>query len=315
MEPDKATMDGLAAQLPLPDLAIEDSLQVETRPKLDSYPDLLYFAWIVPHPDDPTVPLRSLEFTDVSFFMTGNAVITTRPGPVRAIDQLLRGEIAVSNPKPSWLVHAILDRTTDDLMDTVDSGSDKLDDLENKVVEKADQSQIQVLYAIKRPAPAAAPRRPGERDVIRELARQEAWVGRDAYMYYQDVGDHLARISDEVDTYFDVSTGIMDIYLSAQNNRMNEIMKQLTAVATIFHAAHAHLRHLRDEPAHGHVAPSRRRHVGIRARRGLHGRHRGRDGRLVPKEEVVVERGSDTPAPSSPEPPRDHSHDVWSSRT
>jgi magnesium transporter len=234
LDPDEATMAGLAEQLDLPDLAVEDSLQVETRAKLDSYPDLLYFAWIVPIPADPDTPLRSLEFCDVSFFMTKSAVVTTRPGPVKAIDDLLRGRVLVSSAQPSWLVHAILDRTTDELLDTVDAGSDKLDDLENAVVEKADQSQIEALYVIKRQLLSLRRIVQGERDVMRELARQEAWVGRDAYMYYEDVSDHLARIADEVDTYLDMATGIMDIYLSAQNNRMNEIMKQLTAVATIF---------------------------------------------------------------------------------
>ena len=234
VEPDAATMATLSAQLDLPALAGEGALGTETRAKLDIYPELLYFAWIVPVPVQPDLPLRSLAFIDVSFFMTRSAVVTTRPGPVRAIDDLIRGKLDVSSAQPAWLVHAILDRTTDDLLDTVDAGSDKLDELENAVVQKADQSQIQTLYGIKRQLLGLRRVVQGERDVIRELARSEAWVGRDAYMYYQDVGDHLARISDEVDTYFDVATGIMDIYLSAQNNRMNEIMKQLTVVATIF---------------------------------------------------------------------------------
>ena len=234
VEPDDAVMAQLTAQLSLPELAVEDALGQETRAKLDSYPDLLYFAWIVPVPDQPDVPLRSLDFIDISFFMTRNAVVTTRPGPVKVIDDLLRGNLEVSSAQPSWLVHAILDRTTDDLLDTVDAGSDKLDELENAVVEKADQSQIQALYVIKRQLLSLRRVVQGERDVVRELTRDEAWVSKEAYMYYQDVGDHLARIADEVDTYFDVATGIMDIYLSAQNNRMNEIMKQLTVVATIF---------------------------------------------------------------------------------
>ena len=74
----------------------------------------------------------------------------------------------------------------------------------------------------------------GERDIIRELSRAEAWIGPDAYVYYQDVGDNIARVADEVDTYLDVASGIMDIYLSAQGNKLNQIMKQLTVVATIF---------------------------------------------------------------------------------
>src|SRR5574340_1584702 len=53
-------------------------------------------------------------------------------------------------------------------------------------------------------------------------------------MYFQDVGDHLARLADQIYTYREVANGTMDSYLSAQSNRMNQIMKQLTVVATIF---------------------------------------------------------------------------------
>jgi magnesium transporter len=73
-----------------------------------------------------------------------------------------------------------------------------------------------------------------ERDVVRGLARLEAFVEPEAYMYFQDIGDHLARVADQIDTYREVANGTMDIYLSAQSNRMNQIMKTLTVVATIF---------------------------------------------------------------------------------
>ncbi len=234
VDPGPKTLGKLVEQVPLPPLALEDITHRQVRAKVDLYPDLLFFIWIVPEPDDPKHPVKTLTYTDVCFAVHEHVVITTRRGPVKAVDDLLHGELKVSSPDPVWLVHAILDRSTDQLLDTVDSGSERLDELENEVLERADQAQLQTLYAMKRQLLELRKVVQGERDVVRELARSEAWVARDAYMYYQDVGDHLARIADEVDTYFDVATGIMDIYLSSQNNRMNEIMKQLTVVATIF---------------------------------------------------------------------------------
>ena len=73
-----------------------------------------------------------------------------------------------------------------------------------------------------------------ERDIVRELARESDVISEDAYRYFADVGDHLALAQDSIETYQDVGQSSMDIYLSAQSNRMNEIMKQLTVVATIF---------------------------------------------------------------------------------
>ena len=73
-----------------------------------------------------------------------------------------------------------------------------------------------------------------ERDILRGFARESDIIGEDAYRYFQDVSDHVARVLDSIETYQDVAASVMDVYLSAQNNRMNEIMKQLTVVATIF---------------------------------------------------------------------------------
>ncbi|MBN2839756.1 MAG: magnesium and cobalt transport protein CorA, partial [Coriobacteriia bacterium] len=73
-----------------------------------------------------------------------------------------------------------------------------------------------------------------EREAVRGLARLEAFVEPEAYMYFDDVGDHLARLGDTIDTYREVANGTMDLFLSVQSNRMNGIMKQLTVVATIF---------------------------------------------------------------------------------
>ena len=66
------------------------------------------------------------------------------------------------------------------------------------------------------------------------MVRRQQFVSQDAYLYFQDVGDHLARAVDTLDTYRDVASGTMDLYLSAVSNRLNVVMKRLTLVATVF---------------------------------------------------------------------------------
>ena len=92
---------------------------------------------------------------------------------------------------------------------------------------------------------------------LRGFARESDVISEDAYRYFQDVGDHIARALDSIETYQDVGASVMDVYLSAQSNRMNEIMKQLTVVATIFMPLTLHLGYLRNEPHGGHVADRR----------------------------------------------------------
>ena len=124
--------------------------------------------------------------------------------------------------------------------------------------------------------------------MVRGLARLEAFVEPDAYMYFQDVGDHLARLADQIDTYRDVANGTMDIYLSSQSNRMNGIMKQLTVVATIFMPLTLISGIYGMNVLKGMWPPVGGRLV-VRGHHRHHGRHRGLDGWSLQEERLVVE--------------------------
>ena len=134
----------------------------------------------------------------------------------------------------AWALHAVLDRAVDEIFPAVDYAADELDSIEDGLLQKASEADLHRLYAMKRLLVALHKTVAPERDVVRGMARQNELISQDAYLYFQDIGDHLARVADSIETYRDVASGAMDIYLSAVNNRMNAIMKQLTVVATIF---------------------------------------------------------------------------------
>ena len=135
---------------------------------------------------------------------------------------------------PEWTLHAILDRSVDGLLPAIDGMSDRLDAVEDAMLGDPSEKDLHELYGIKRALVALYRVVAGERDVLRALARHDEFMSEEAYLYFQDVGDHVARISDAIDTYRDVAASAMDIYLSAISNRLNVVMKQLTVVATIF---------------------------------------------------------------------------------
>lgn len=230
MDPDQETVTSLGAQFPLHPLAVEDLLHFPQRPKLDTYADNLFLVWVAPHlGSDQT--LRSVE---IDTFLGTDYLITSHREPIKAIDDVAADACGVVARGAEWTLHNILDRSVDDMFPVVDMVGEELDRIEDELLSKVRDDQLQDLYKVKRVMLNLHKVIGPERDVLRALARHDEFVSQEAYLYFQDVGDHVARVSDAVDTYRDVASSVMDIYLSAISNRLNVVMKQLTVVATIF---------------------------------------------------------------------------------
>jgi magnesium transporter len=136
---------------------------------------------------------------------------------------------------PDWTLHAIIDRLVDSALPLVDEMGDELNAIEDSMLDENPRTEdLKRLHQVRRQLVRMHKVFAPERDVLRALARERDIVSEEAYRYFLDVGDHVARVLDSVETYQDVGASVMDVYLSAQNNRMNDIMKQLTVVATIF---------------------------------------------------------------------------------
>lgn len=227
---DEAALKAVSERFPLPSLAIEDCLHFPQRPKIDIYHDQSFLIWLLPQ----MIIGDGVEAHEVDVFLGEEYLITVHRGDVTALDRIMDHADAHLVRGAEWTLHAILDAAVDEVFPVVDALSDELEQLEDLMLTDARPEYLQRLYAAKRALVRLHKIVSPERDVVRGLARQEAFVEPDAYMYFEDVGDHLARLTDQIDTYREVANGTMDIFLSSQSNRMNGIMKQLTVVATIF---------------------------------------------------------------------------------
>ncbi len=229
-DPDEASLRRVSERVPLPPLAIEDCLHFPQRPKLDVYHDLSFAIWLLPQmlTDDGVVT------HEIDLFLTDQYLVTVHRSDVSALTRIMDRADSFLARGVEWTVHAILDAAVDEVFPIVEAVSDELEEIEDLVLAEARPEYLQRLYASKRALVALHRVVNPERDVVRGLARLEAFVEPEAYMYFDDVGDHLARLSDTIDTYREVANGTMDLFLSVQSNRMNGIMKQLTVVATIF---------------------------------------------------------------------------------
>jgi len=230
LDGDEPTLTVLAEEFNLHPLLVEDSIHEQRRPKLDAFDDGVFLAWLTPeHPLDDGIVASELDV-----FLGADYLITIHSARDTTVTDVIAEVSRTVAMGPDWVLHAIIDRLVDSVLPLADSLGDELEDIEDALLRAPRAEDLRRLYAVRRRLVRLHRLVAPERDILRGLARERGVVSEEAYRYFQDVGDHLARVEDSIETYRDVGAAAMDIYLSAQSNRMNEIMKQLTVVATIF---------------------------------------------------------------------------------
>ena len=230
LSPNSDDLSALEARFDLHPLALEDSAHPQRRAKLDVYPSGLFLVWITPfHRRGDSVTSHELDV-----FIGRDYLVTLHAEANKAIEAVAAEALRTLQGGADWTLHSIIDQSVDSVLPLVDSVGEQLETVEERMLDAPRQEDLLSLHRIRRQLLRLHRIVGPERDVIRGVARERDVVSEDAYRYFQDVGDHLARVQDSIETYQDVAASVMDVYLSAQNNRMNEIMKQLTVVATIF---------------------------------------------------------------------------------
>jgi magnesium transporter len=135
------------------------------------------------------------------------------------------------------LLYRIVDGLVDSFFPILADFDDRIDELEDAIFLRASDEQLQEIFAMKRLFVGLRKAITPERDLFASLTGgvdQLPDMGEDDERYFRDVYDHLIRISDLIDTYRDLLTTSMDVYLSTVSNRLNAVIKQLTIIATIF---------------------------------------------------------------------------------
>jgi magnesium transporter len=228
--PTSDDLSALETRFDLHPLALEDTAHARRRAKVDTYPSGLFLVWVTPHrPRGNSVSSHELDV-----FIGKDYLVTLHAEANKTVDNVAADTLRTLKGGPDWTLHAIIDQLVDSTMPLVDSLGEQLEAVEERMLEAPRQEDLLSLHKIRRQLLRLHRIVAPERDVIRGVGRERDVVSEDAYRYFQDVGDHLSRVQDSIETYQDVASSVMDVYLSAQNNRMNEIMKQLTVVATIF---------------------------------------------------------------------------------
>jgi magnesium transporter len=223
----------LGEKFSLHGLALEDVVNLHQRPKVEEYAENVF---IVTRMIDPGPPLTTEQ---LSMFLGERFLLTfqERPGdcfePVRVRLRAGRGQIRSRNV--DYVAYALLDAVIDGYFPVLETSGERLEVLEDSVMEQSADIQVKQIHEIKRELLHLRRAIWPQREMINALIRESSpFVTGQTRIYLRDCYDHTVQLMDIVETYREIATGLVDVYLSRMSTRLNEIMKVLTIISTIF---------------------------------------------------------------------------------
>jgi len=216
-------------------LSVEDAVSARQYPKVEAYDGYLY---VILHGIAFNRADSSFLTQDVDFFLGPAFLVTVHGGDCPSIADLC--EHATRNAKilgegSVKLFHRIVDSMVDHYRPEIDRLEDRLDVMEKRIFDRPDPRQVRQILDEKRQVAGLRRIVTPQRDVIARLARRDfPDISTEMSFQFRDVYDHLVRIADDVLMFQDRITGMLDAHLSNVSNRLNEVMKVLTVVATVF---------------------------------------------------------------------------------
>jgi magnesium transporter len=216
-------------------LAVQDALEKLPNPKIETFPGLLY---VVLHGINFAPESDTFETDDTDFFLNREFLVTVHGSPRRSIDEVARSCVAndlVLGEGTVALMHRIIDRMIDHYRPEVDELEERLDDIEEKVIESPTDELTRQILTIKRDIAQMRRIVLPQRDVVGRLSRREFDIIDQEMSYrFRDVFDQLVRMSDSAIIFQERVTGILDAHLASISNQLALSSQRLAAVATIF---------------------------------------------------------------------------------
>ncbi len=232
---DSKTDSILREVLELHPLTVEDIVGDLPHPKVEDFGRYLY---IIAHGIDQAVGTPdSLQTIELDIVLGERFVFTHQTRPMRSVaavrDEVSRG-CHLFEKGAAWIVHALLDHLIDHYLPLMDAFDDAIDAIEIEVVTNPSQAALPRIFTLKHSLMTLRRVAVHQREILLRLSRGEfALIPAPLLPFFRDVYDHFTRVADLCDSYRELVSGALDAYLTTTSNRMNEIMKVLTAIATV----------------------------------------------------------------------------------
>lgn len=216
-------------------LVVEDVFSSSQQPKLEKYPSFVYMVMHGVRRDAETP--EDLGMVELDLVIGQNWVFTHHDLPMRSIESL-SAELD-RNPRaiphgPAFIAHGLIDRLTEHYLPVVERFDEEIDEVERVVMENPTPALLQKIFSLKRSLQKLRRIAVYQRDLLQRLSRGELeFIPEKALPFYRDVYDHFVRIADMAESYRELATVSLEVYMSVMANRTNDVMKTLALISTI----------------------------------------------------------------------------------
>lgn len=217
-------------------LTLESIMNTAQRPKIEYFPDYIYISLKMIYWDETE---HEVAIEHISFILADHTVLSfqEREGdvfnPVRQRIENNKGKIRKSGA--DYLVYALLDSIVDQYFLVLEKLGDKTELLEDVLINQPSPKNLQIIHQSKRNLIYLRNSVWPLREVINQLEKDESkLIQKNTKLFLRDVYDHTIQVIETVESLRDMVSGMLDVYLSSVSNKMNEVMKVLTIIATIF---------------------------------------------------------------------------------
>jgi magnesium transporter len=230
---DLAKLEIISSIFKLHSLAMEDVVNTHQRPKIEEYNDVMFCITRMPCFID-----NQLDLEQISIFWSNNFVITFNERTGDYFESL-RARVRKTSKRlnfmrSEYLAYAVVDTIVDSFFPILEIYGLRLDDIEENAIINPSRQIIINIHDYKNDLSALRRAMWSQREALRNFSEATKVSDAEMKFFIRDCEDHAIQLIDILESYRERTSGLMDIYLSAVNNRMNEIMKVLTIMATIF---------------------------------------------------------------------------------
>lgn len=215
-------------------LAVDDAIQENHVPKVD---DWLNYLYIVLHALKVNNG-NGIDTLEIDIFLGKNYMVTLHDNPIESVEKVLdlcTKDIRIPKRGVGYLLYSLTDDIVSRYMPVVDNLDDEIDCIEDRIIDNPKSGILGEVMDKKRMLLTLRRMITHLREVLNKLARDEYQpINIKDRVYFRDIYDHLVRLYDITDSLRDLISGALDTYLSVINNKMNDIMKTLTIITTMF---------------------------------------------------------------------------------
>jgi len=231
---DTAIISKIAEHFSLHSLLVED-ISTDQQPKVEEYDDYLFFSLKMLYRIEKNI----IDYEQISFVLGKNFLISFQEkegdlfGPLR--DRIRLDQGRVRKQKADYLLYRLIDIIVDNYYVVLDSIGQQIEQIEDDIYKDSTGQEFRKIQRLKKELIYLRKALYPLRDAMNKLVKDDSgFIDSSSARFFSDVYSHVAHLIDSLDTYRDLTSGLMDIYINTLNTRMNEVMKVLTIISTIF---------------------------------------------------------------------------------